>query len=253
MKLRGESSSAVGRERAAPVEKAQETSERRIGRSLMLPAAGAGDIPIKSGRGPYAQSLSAELVAIGDHGLRAGRGIGVQIQMVERCNVCDCTKYNNMTRLLSSRVTEVEQSVTTAVLFSTVSKLEERNHVTTTSIDDRQETVSLIGSDKVEGTAVYGADDRKMGTVQRVMIDKISGKVAYAVISFGGVLGLGAEYYPVPWPNLKYDTRLGGYRIGVTEDQLKGAPKYAKSQEWDWADRENDRRVYDYYGTPLWY
>jgi hypothetical protein len=85
------------------------------------------------------------------------------------------------------------------------------------------------------------------------MIDKISGKVAYAVISFGGVLGLGAEYYPVPWPNLKYDTRLGGYRIGVTEDRLKGAPKYGRSQEWDWADHENDRLVYDYYGTPLWY
>src|ERR1700747_2218422 len=116
-----------------------------------------------------------------------------------------------------------------------------------------RETVSLIGSDKVEGTSVYGTDDRKIGTVQRVMIDKISGKVAYAVISFGGVLGLGAEYYPVPWPNLKYDTRLGGYRIGVTEDRLKGGPKYGRSQEWDWADHENDRLVYDYYGTPLWY
>jgi hypothetical protein len=55
-----------------------------------------------------------------------------------------------------------------------------------TSVDDRRETVSLIGSDKVEGTAIYGADKRKIGTVQRVMIDKISGKVAYAVVSFGG-------------------------------------------------------------------
>lgn len=125
--------------------------------------------------------------------------------------------------------------------------------MTTTSIDNRRETVSLIGSDKVDGTAVYGADDSKMGTVQRVMIDKISGKVAYAVISFGGFLGIGEDYYPVPWPHLKYDTALGGYRIGVTEDQLKGAPKYGKSQEWDWTNRENDRRVYDYYGTPLWY
>lgn len=57
----------------------------------------------------------------------------------------------------------------------------------------------------------------------------------------------------VPWPHLTYDTRLSGYRIGVTEDQLKGAPKYSRSQEWDWADRENDRRVYGNYGTPLWY
>ena len=55
-----------------------------------------------------------------------------------------------------------------------------------TTVDTRRETVSLIGSDKVEGTAVYGADNQKIGSVQRVMIDKISGKVAYAVVSFGG-------------------------------------------------------------------
>jgi hypothetical protein len=121
-----------------------------------------------------------------------------------------------------------------------------------TTVDNRRETVSLIGSDKVEGTAVYGADDRKIGSVQRVMIDKISGKVAYAVISFGGFLGMGEDYYPMPWQNLKYDTRLDGYRTAVTEDQLKGAPKYSQSQGWDWSNRENDRRVYDYYKTPLW-
>ena len=46
------------------------------------------------------------------------------------------------------------------------------------TVDDRRETVSLIGSDKVEGTAVYGKDDRKIGSVRRVMIDKISGKIA---------------------------------------------------------------------------
>jgi PRC-barrel domain len=87
-----------------------------------------------------------------------------------------------------------------------------------TTVDTSPETVSLIGSDKVDGTAVYGADERKIGSVQRVMIDKMSGKVAYAVVSFGGFLGMGEDYYPMPWPNLKYDTRLGGYRVGVTED-----------------------------------
>ena len=66
-----------------------------------------------------------------------------------------------------------------------------------TKIDDRRETASLIGSDKVEGTAIYGPNDRKIGTVQRVMIDKISGKVAYAVVSFGGFLGMGEDYYPM--------------------------------------------------------
>jgi hypothetical protein len=122
-----------------------------------------------------------------------------------------------------------------------------------TTIDARRETVSLIGSDKVQGTNVYGADDKKIGSVQRIMTDKISGKVAYAVISFGGFLGLGEDYYPLPWPNLKYDTRLEGYRAGVTEDQLKGAPKFSQSTDWNWADRARDREIYDYYDTPLWY
>ena len=110
-----------------------------------------------------------------------------------------------------------------------------------TTVDSRRETASLIGSDKVDGTPVYGADDRKFGSVQRVMIDKISGKVAYAVISFGGFLGMGEDYYPVPWTSLKYDTTLGGYRVGVTEEQLKGAPKYDRNTEWDWSDRNRDK------------
>lgn len=118
-----------------------------------------------------------------------------------------------------------------------------------TTVDTRRETVSLIGSDKVEGTPVYGADDRKIGSVQRVMIDKMSGKVAYAVISSGGFLGMGEDYYPLPWSNLKYDANLGGYRVDVSEDELKGAPKYSSSTDWDWSDRASDREVYDYCRT----
>jgi hypothetical protein len=124
---------------------------------------------------------------------------------------------------------------------------------TTQTVDNRRETVALIGSDKVEGTAVYGADDRRIGSVQRVMIDKISGKVAYAVVSFGGFLGIGEDYFPMPWPHLKYDTSLGGYRTGLTENRLKGAPHFNRNTDWDWSDRSRDRTVYDYYQTPLWY
>jgi len=84
--------------------------------------------------------------------------------------------------------------------------------MTTATILESKETVSLIASDKVEGTAVYGTDDKKIGKLERVMIDKISGKVAYAVLSFGGFLGMGEDYYPMPWSTLKYNTSLGGYR-----------------------------------------
>ena len=118
-----------------------------------------------------------------------------------------------------------------------------------TTVDSRRETVSLIGSDKVDGTAVYGADDQKIGSVQRVMIDKVSGKVAYAVVSFGGFLGMGEDYYPLPWPNLKYDMSVSGCRVGITEDQLKGAPRFDRNT----SDRSKDRAVYDYYRAALWY
>jgi hypothetical protein len=117
---------------------------------------------------------------------------------------------------------------------------------------ETRETTSLIGSDKVDGTAVYGSDQQKIGSIERVMIDKISGKVAYAVLSFGGFLGMGEDYYPVPWSTLRYDTNLGGYLVNLTKDQLENAPKYSESQGWNWS-RENDRRVYDYYrANPYW-
>jgi PRC-barrel domain len=122
----------------------------------------------------------------------------------------------------------------------------------TSTTTGAKETTSLIGSDKVEGTAVYGPDREKIGSIERVMIDKLSGKVAYAVLSFGGFLGMGEDYYPVPWSTLDYDTNLGGYRVNFTREQLDRAPKYAESQGWNWS-RENDRRVYDYYrAQPYW-
>ena len=64
---------------------------------------------------------------------------------------------------------------------------------------EERETGTLIGSDKVEGTAVYGPDDRRIGVIERVMIEKRSGPVSYAVLSFGGFLGMGNDHYPLPW------------------------------------------------------
>jgi hypothetical protein len=116
---------------------------------------------------------------------------------------------------------------------------------------DTNETGTLIGSDKVEGTAVYGADSNKIGSIERVMIDKASGRVSYAVLGFGGFLGIGNDHYPLPWQSLKYDTSLGGYVAGVTEQQLRGAPKYGNDNEWNWGDLTRTRAVNDYYGVPV--
>jgi hypothetical protein len=113
---------------------------------------------------------------------------------------------------------------------------------------EARETAGLIGSDKVEGTAVYDAKGEKIGSIERVMIEKVSGQVAYAVLSFGGFLGIGSDYYPIPWQSLTYDTSLGGYRTTITEEQLQGAPKFSGTS-WDWDDRARGRQVYDYYGA----
>jgi len=118
-------------------------------------------------------------------------------------------------------------------------------------VTEARETSTLIGSDKVEGTAVYGSGDKKIGSIERVMIDKKNGKVSYAVLGFGGFLGIGNDHYPLPWQSLKYDTQLGGYRTGITESQLKGAPKYTDDNRWNWNDTSRVRSVNDYYGVPF--
>lgn len=116
---------------------------------------------------------------------------------------------------------------------------------------EERETSELIGSDKVEGTAVYGSTGQKMGSIERVMLGKRNGKVSYAVLSFGGFLGIGDDHYPLPWEALTYNTDLGGYQVAVTEDQLKGAPRYGADNEWDWGDSVRARKVNDYYGVPV--
>jgi hypothetical protein len=111
----------------------------------------------------------------------------------------------------------------------------------------------LIGSDRVEGTNVYRSDGKKIGEIERVMIDKMSGQAAYAVMGFGGFLGMGEDHYPIPWARLTYNEKLGGYEVNITDEQLKGAPHYADESDWDWSSYDQGRTVYNYYGlVPYW-
>ena len=111
----------------------------------------------------------------------------------------------------------------------------------------RSETASLISADKVAGTSVYDPRGNHLGRVDTVMIDKVSGTVAYAVLSFGGFLGIGESHYPLPWRELKYDRRQDGYVVSITEERLKGAPNYAPGTRADWADRAWTSRIDTYY------
>jgi hypothetical protein len=108
----------------------------------------------------------------------------------------------------------------------------------------------LISSEDVQGTDVFGVGDAKVGEIDHLMIDKLSGRITYAVMSFGGFLGLGHSHYPVPWNALKYDTALGGYRTGITEQQLKNAPEFSDDS---WTDRSWETRTHQHYGVaPYW-
>jgi sporulation protein YlmC with PRC-barrel domain len=113
-----------------------------------------------------------------------------------------------------------------------------------------EETSSVISADKVEGTTVYNTKGEKLGSIEEVMIDKLSGKVAYAVLSFGGFLGIGDRHHPLPWQVLKYDTNQGGYVINLDKKTLEGAPSYSDDESVNWADQQWGRQVHDYYQVP---
>ncbi|HEX4110890.1 MAG TPA: PRC-barrel domain-containing protein [Stellaceae bacterium] len=116
-----------------------------------------------------------------------------------------------------------------------------------------EETDRLIASDKIEGTAVYNRQDERLGTVHNFMVDKSTGHVAYAVMSFGGFLGMGESYHPLPWKVLTYDTRRGGFVVDLDASKLKKAPSYSAGNIPNWSDRTYGNRVDQFYGTtPYW-
>ncbi|MBM3601430.1 MAG: PRC-barrel domain containing protein [Alphaproteobacteria bacterium] len=118
---------------------------------------------------------------------------------------------------------------------------------------ESRETYDLIAADKVEGTSVYNTKGDKLGSVENVMIDKRSGRVAYAVMSFGGFLGIGDQHHPLPWSVLKYDTNQGGYVVNLDKKALEGAPSYKRDEPVDLGTADWDRRLHSYYKVPPFY
>jgi hypothetical protein len=108
-----------------------------------------------------------------------------------------------------------------------------------------QNNSSLIDSGQVEGTAVYDPSGKH--------IEKVSGRVVYAVASFGGFLGLGGKDYTIPWNMLRYDPNLGGYRTSITEEQLKGSPDVRWDDRTSFGDRHSEQELYDYYESSYYW
>ena len=106
----------------------------------------------------------------------------------------------------------------------------------------------LIAASKVNGTTVYNRAGEKLGSVYDVMVDKRSGKAEYAIMSFGGFLGIGDSYHPLPWQSLTYDEVQGGYVVDLDRSRLEGAPSYTSRDADRWSDPTYGRQVNDYYG-----
>jgi len=104
----------------------------------------------------------------------------------------------------------------------------------------------LISSEDVKGTNVYATDGTAIGDVDHLLIDNVCGRVAYAVIRFGGFLGLGYSHYPIPWAALKYEVKLGGYVTGITQQQLRDAPVFSIEA---WGNRSVEATVHKHFGV----
>jgi hypothetical protein len=90
----------------------------------------------------------------------------------------------------------------------------------------------------------------KIGTIERLMIDKVSGKVAYAVLGFGGFMGLGVKHLPVLWDRMKYAVALDAYEINLSDEELSRAPLFEGDEEFDWGYRDDVIGDLNFYRTP---
>lgn len=107
----------------------------------------------------------------------------------------------------------------------------------------------LIASDRVHGTPVRRPEGEKLGQIERMMIDKLTGRVVYAVMSFGGFLGVGERYYTLPWAKLDYNSDLDAYVLDITSQELESAPALNSEGEAG-PDRRAEKALHEYYETP---
>jgi hypothetical protein len=113
---------------------------------------------------------------------------------------------------------------------------------------ERDESSRLISSTKVEGTPVFATDGERLGHIDHLMIGKFDGRVAFSVMSFGGFLGLGESYHPIPWESLDYDTERGGYVVNFDKSRLKDAPYYEGGNPPAYGPNY-DNSIYSFYGA----
>jgi PRC-barrel domain len=115
--------------------------------------------------------------------------------------------------------------------------------------EQRPSPKPIIESDRVEGTAVYDREGGQIGTIKRLLIEKVSGKVLYVDVTFGGFLGIGVHHQTIPWEKLSYDRELGGYRTEITEEQVRRAPSFYGDDQI-WPDTKAEHEIRRYWNDP---
>ena len=110
---------------------------------------------------------------------------------------------------------------------------------------------SYIQATRVTGTPVYNHQGEKLGQIEDIVLTKVEGQAVYAVLSFGGFLGMGHEHYPLPWSILTFDTERGGYVVNLSREHLEGAPRHAAGDTQELGDPAWHTRVTDYYSRPV--
>ena len=115
--------------------------------------------------------------------------------------------------------------------------------------DDSGPGPRLMGADTLMGEDVCNRQDEDLGDIKEIMLDVPSGRIAYAVLSYGGFLGMGDKLFAVPWNALKLDTEHKRFVLDVDKESLKDAPGFDKDDWPDMADPTWTKKVHSYYGV----
>ena len=107
----------------------------------------------------------------------------------------------------------------------------------------------LMGADTLMGEDVYNRQEEDLGDIKEIMLDMQTGQIAYAVLSFGGVLGMGDKLFAVPWQALQLDTVNKRFILDCTKEKLENAPGFDKDRWPDMADPEFGTQIHNFYGT----
>lgn len=110
-----------------------------------------------------------------------------------------------------------------------------------------------IRATKVIGTSVFNSTGDKIGKIEDVVLDKTSNNIMFAVVGFGGFLGMSEKFHPIPWSSLDYQKGKDGYVVGYTKEQLKAAPAEGIDQLTGSDGDAMRDKVYDYYKAPRYW